>query len=80
MRFVSDYAAGGDRTNFTVYQLVNASAQPIDWASTIARCSPTFGTLVMYERQDFDLIEQAFQLRSQWPNVTTQGYGSPALS
>ncbi len=69
VRFVSEYAAGEDHTNFTVHELVNASAQTIDWTSSITRCRPTFGTLVLYGRQDFEPIEQAFQLQSQWPHV-----------
>lgn len=71
-RFVSEYAASEDPTNFTVHQLVNASVQTVDWTSSMALCSPTFGTLVLYGRQDFEPIEQAFQLQSQWPHVSVR--------
>lgn len=71
-RFVSEYAASQDHTNFTVHQLINASAQTIDWTSAIAQCRPTFRTLVLYGRQDFEPIEQAFQLQSQWPHVSVR--------
>lgn len=39
-RFVSEYVASDDPTNFTVHQLVNASARMIDWESSISRSSP----------------------------------------
>ena len=71
-RFAAEYAASEDRTNFTVHQLVNASARTIDWGLAIARCHPTFHTLVLYGRQDFEPIEQAFELQQQWPNVTVR--------
>lgn len=71
-RFVSEYAASQDHTNFMVHQLINASAQTIDWTAAIAQCRPTFHTLVLYGRQDFEPIEQAFQLQSQWPHVSVR--------
>ena len=82
--FVSESATAEDCTNFTVHEVVNTSTQTIDWASSITRCRPAFGTLVLYGRQDFEPIEQAFQLQSQWPHVSVcpahQSIRTPAMA
>ena len=69
-RFLAEYGESPDHTNFTVHQLVNASAQTVDWWSAVAQVHPAFKTMVLYGRQDFEPIEQAFHLQAQWPHVT----------